>query len=112
MRSKFIEVTLKIPLPIDSPDGNGNIYAKEAFGDGSSANGKPIIYRPNDGTEQILGYINDAWIYDGTLIANGIIWYGGTADIVNKMEEQKIMQLDISAIGLSLPACDEKIDIK
>ena len=31
MRSESIEVTFKIPIPVDKPDLNGVIYSKEAI---------------------------------------------------------------------------------
>lgn len=103
MRTKNIKVKLTIPVPIDEPDGNGNIYTKEAI-EKAVENfnpGIPLITFRRD----VIGTIDSLEMSpEQELIANGVIFYGGTCeDVENLKVDNKIptvMDMIISEIGI------------
>ena len=78
--NKPIEITMKIPFPINEPDGNGTIYTKEVVEKAvqkykSSA---PLMMIKDDiGT--VIGHIEQLELSDNyKVIAHGFCYFGGT----------------------------------
>ena len=81
MRSnKPIEITMKIPFPINEPDGNGAIYTKEVVEKAVQKykGGAPLIMIKDEiGT--VIGHIEQLELSDNCeVIAHGFCYFGGT----------------------------------
>lgn len=91
MRSENIEVTFKIPIPVDKPDLNGVIYSKDAIKN-AYKKCKPI------GVCQEAELIEDE---NGMHIKGvGVIWHGGTEENVG-IEDNKVESLNVTGIGFA-----------
>lgn len=108
MRCKSIGVRFTVPIPIDSPDGNGNIYTKEAIINSiSTYKRKPIIDRTGD-SDVVVGIVDNAKYLDNCNIlqVDGFLWHGGTDCNVIKSHKNEdgvlvIDELDITAFGIT-----------
>ena len=110
MRLENIEVTFKMKLPIDEPDGNGTIYTREAiikaYEEAKNRKELPIEF-PNDKGEFILvGITQEIELIeeDGELYAtgSGSIYHGGTEETVDVEVENKIVNnFTITGIGVA-----------
>lgn len=103
IRSENVLVEFKIPIPIDRPDKNGNIYSEECWKN-IDLKGKPIIDR--FGVEPVvLGVIENSDVINSYLCINGTLWHGGTECIVNKSRVENgitiLDNIDITAIGIT-----------
>lgn len=102
MRSKNIEVTIKIPVPIDKPDGNGvmfDVYAiKKAC---ENANGSPIEVEDSDGNFKPIGVASKVtFIEDGGYICvEGSVWSGGTCEQVDIIDNM-VKDMTITSFGI------------
>lgn len=102
MRSKNIDVTLTIPVPINEPDENGNIYTEEAIKEACiSAINCPLIQFDNEGNEVPIGIANDVRYSNGSIFVDAKVWYGGTNEFVEMLEDNKITSMKINSIGFS-----------
>lgn len=105
MRSENIEVTFKIPIPVDKPDLNGVIYSKDAIKN-AYKNVKNIpIEIPNDKGEFLpIGVCREAELIEdenGIHIQGvGIIWHGGTEENVG-IEDNKVASFSVTGIGFA-----------
>lgn len=106
MRTNNIKVTLSYKIPYDVPDLNGNIYTKEAIGNAiieckeflQNGGKLPLIYNNNSTAtkEEIIGVIEHLWDVQYNEIekyiqldAMGMLWYGGTCENIELMEEDE-----------------------
>ena len=113
MRTNNIKVNFTMPIPFDRPDGNGNVYTREAIEKALhnfNNNNIPLLYRGNeeDSIDKVLGVVNilpDAVWDDKQQICkikiDGNIFYGGTSCIVNEIKGNTITDFTIISIGLS-----------
>ena len=105
MRTENIEVTFKIPIPVDKPDLNGNIYTEDAIKN-AYKNVKNIpIEIPNDkGKFLPIGVCQEAELIEdenGIYIKGvGIIWHGGTEEEVG-IEDNKITSFNVTCVGFA-----------
>ena len=81
MRSnKPIEITMKIPFPINEPDGNGAIYIKEAIEKAVQKYKRDaplMMIKDENGT--VIGHIEQLELSDDCeVIAHGSCYFGGT----------------------------------
>ena len=78
--NKPIEITMKIPFPINEPDGNGVIYIKEAIEKAVQKykRGAPLMMIKDEiGT--VIGHIEQLELSDDyEVIAHGFCYFGGT----------------------------------
>jgi len=82
VRCNNIEIKLKIPIPINEPDGNGNIYAEDAIAKAcADVEDLPIIQYNSEGKEIPIGVVTNASYSQGYICAEGIICNGGTGEI-------------------------------
>lgn len=95
MRTRDIEITLKIPLPIDEPDLNGYIYTKDsiqnAVEDFNNKSKKVPLVTVDD---KCYGYIDNLNLSLKThsLIATGRVLYGGSCEDAEKdLQNKKII---------------------
>lgn len=75
-----IEITMKIPFPINKPDGNGVIYTEEAVEKAVQKfnSGSPLIMI-KDEISTIIGHIEQLELSDNCeVIAHGFCYFGGT----------------------------------
>lgn len=96
MRTDNINISIKMPIPIDEPDRNGIIYSKESVIDAfKDVKGKPIVTYGKNGEEVILGYISDGYYSNGVLNADGVVWNGGaTCCVIEKHKEGDTTVID------------------
>ncbi len=106
MRSKNIEITMKIPIPIGKPDHNGITYEKQAVIEAyKDVAGKPIVIYKNGKSEVVGAVIGNALMAedDEFLYAtmHGLLYYGGTEE-ETKSTDGKVDSMSISAFGLTV----------
>lgn len=105
MRTENIEVTFKIPIPVDKPDLNGVIYSKEAIRNAyKNVKNIPIEMPNNDdeffpiGVAQEVELIEDE---NGMYITGvGLVWHGGTDESV-EIKDGKVASFKVNGIGIS-----------
>ena len=105
MRSENIEVTFKIPIPVDKPDLNGVIYSKDAIKNAYKNVKNEPIKIPNDkGKFLPIDVCQEAELIEdenGMHIKGiGIIWHGGTEETVG-IEENKITSFNVTGFGFA-----------
>lgn len=105
MRTENIEVTFKIPIPVDKPDLNGFIYSKEAIRNAyKNVKNIPIEIPNNDGQFLPIGVAQEVELVEdenGMHIKGvGLVWHGGTEENV-EINEGKITSFDVTGIGVA-----------
>lgn len=105
MRTENIEVTFKIPIPVDKPDLNGVIYSKEAISNAyKNVKDVPIKMPCSDGQFLPIGVAQEVELIedeDGmNIIGVGLIWHGGTEESV-EMVDGKVTSFHVSGIGIA-----------
>lgn len=105
MRTENIEVTFKIPIPVDKPDLNGFIYSKEAIRNAyKNVKDIPIEIPNNDGQFLPIGVAQEVELVEdenGMHIKGvGLVWHGGTEENV-EINEGKITSFDVTGIGVA-----------
>lgn len=102
MRTSFIEISLKIPVPIDKPDLNNVFYKEEVIKDAckNTSDLPIIIYCSNDETK-IIGIANNIEYKSGYILVDGYLRYGGTEETVEFDNDKKIVSMAIQSIGIS-----------
>ena len=105
MRTENIEVTFKIPIPVDKPDLNGVIYSKEAIRNAyKNVKNIPIEMPNNDGQFFPIGIVQEVELIEDengmNIIGVGLVWHGGTEESV-EMVDNKVTSFHVSGIGIS-----------
>ena len=105
MRTENIEVTFKIPIPVDKPDLNGVVYSREAIRNAyKNAKDIPIEIPNNNGQFLPIGVAQEVELIEdenGMYIKGiGLIWHGGTEENV-KINDGKVTSFDITGIGIA-----------
>ena len=113
MRTKDIEVRLTIPFYYDKPDGNGNVYSKDAIYNAllNLKVGLPIKFLDNSGDEpKLIGHTtgkshivtDDEQNGRYLLTVDGVVLFGGSCEDVLLNSDQEIIGFDITSIGLGV----------
>lgn len=112
MRTKDIEVILTIPFYYDKPDGNGNIYRKDAIYNAllNLKVGLPIKFLDNSGEPKLIGHTtgkshivtDDEQNGRYLLTVDGVVLFGGSCEDVLLNSDQEIIKFDLTSIGLSV----------
>lgn len=105
MRTENIEVTFKIPIPVDKPDLNGVIYSKEAIRNAyKSVKDVPIEIPCNDGEFFPIGVAQEVELIedknDMYITGVGLVWHGGTEESV-EMIDGKVTSFHVSGIEIA-----------
>lgn len=105
MRSENIEVTFKIPIPVDKPDLNGRIYSKESIRNAyKNVKDIPIEIPCNDGWFLPIGVAQKVELIEdenGMYITGvGLVWHGGTEESV-EIKEDKVTSFKVNGIGIA-----------
>lgn len=105
MRTENIEVTFKIPIPVDKPDLNGVIYSKEAIRNAyKNVKDAPIEIPNNDGKLFPVGVVQEIELIEdknGMYITGvGLVWHGGTEESV-EIEDGKVTSFKVNGIGIA-----------
>lgn len=105
MRTENIEVTFKIPIPVDKPDLNGFIYSKEAIRNAyKNVKNIPIEMPNNDGEFFSIGVAQEVELIedeDGMYITGvGLVWHGGTEESV-EMVDGKVTSFHVCGVGIA-----------
>lgn len=107
MRCSNIQVSFKIPVPINQPDGNGTIYIyiKEAV-ENSVNNLKcvvPIVIREGI-VETVIGFANKLKFIEENeeyyIQGVGHIRHGGTEEKVN-IQNNTVTSMEIVSVGIA-----------
>ena len=90
MRTENIEVTFKIPIPVDKPDLNGVIYSKEAIRNAyKNVKDIPIEIPCSDGQFLPIGVAQEVELIedeDGMYVTGvGLVWHGGTDESLDEV---------------------------
>lgn len=104
MRCSNIQVSFKIPVPINKPDGNGTVYTKEAV-ENSVNNLKcviPIVIREGI-VETVIGFANKLKFIEENeeyyIQGVGHIRHGVTEEKVN-IQNNIVTSMEIDSIGI------------
>lgn len=105
MRTENIEVTFKIPIPVDKPDLNGVIYSKEAIRNAyKNVKDIPIEIQNNDGEFFPIGVAQEVELIeeenDMYITGVGLVWHGGTEESV-EIKDGKVTSLKVNGIGIA-----------
>lgn len=107
MRTDNINITLKMPLPINNPDRNGVMYSKEAFQKAfEDAKNKPLEILLNNGSRTPVGVIQDITYIEDEFgdyaLVNGRIMYGGTCEYIQDLEKVSgvITSMTLASVGI------------
>lgn len=107
MRTDNINITLKMPLPINNPDRNGVMYSKEAFQKAfEDAKNKPLEILLNNGSRTPIGVIQDITYIEDEFgdyaLVNGRIMYGGTCEYIQDLEKVSgvITSMTLASVGI------------
>lgn len=105
MRLENIEVTFRIPMPVDKPDLNGVIYSKDAISNAyKNVKDVPIEILCSDGQFLPIGVAQEVELIEdknGMYITGvGLVWHGGTEESV-EMVDGKVTSFHVSGIGIS-----------
>lgn len=101
MRCKNIKTSLKIPVNINQPDGNGVIYTEEAIIKAcENASNQPIITYNENGDHVVIGVASNIKYEDGHILVDGYINAGGTTESVLFNDNKEIISMEISGFGL------------
>ena len=107
MRTDNINITMKMPLPVNNPDRNGVMYSKEAFKKAfEDVNGKPLEVLLNNGNRTPIGVIQDITYVEDEFgdyaLVNGIIMYDGTCEYVQNLEKVSsvITSMTLARVGI------------
>lgn len=107
MRTDNINITMKMPLPVNNPDRNGVIYSKEAFQKAfEDVNGKPLEVLLNNDTRAVIGVIQDITYVEDEFgdyaLVNGRIMYGGTCEYIEDLEKVSgvITSMTLASVGI------------
>ena len=105
MRTENIEVTFKIPIPVDKLDLNGVIYSKEAIRNAyKNVKNIPIEIPCNDGRFFPIGVAQEVELIEnknGMYITGvGLVWHGGTEESV-EMVDGKVTSFHVSGVGIT-----------
>lgn len=105
MRVDNVEITMKIPLPIDKPDRNGVTYSREALMNGfKDCMGLPLMLIKDDGSWVNIGTTRDIQYHtsvDGDFVmVNAVLWHGGTSEDVKRVHGV-VRQMIITNIGIA-----------
>ena len=106
MRTENIEVTFKIPIPVDKPDLNGVIYSKEAIRNAyKNVKDIPIEIPCSDGQFLPIGVAQEVELIedeDGMYVTGvGLVWHGGTTEESVEMVGSKVTSFKVYGIGFS-----------
>ena len=97
-----IEITMKIPFPINKPDGNGVIYTEEAVEKAVREfdGGTPLMI-VKDEIFTVIGHIEKLELSDNyEVIAHGICYFGGTCEEGN-VKDNAIIDFRFLSFGIS-----------
>ena len=105
MRTENIEVTFKIPIPVDKPDLNGVIYSKEAIRNAyKNVKDIPIEIPCSDGQFLPIGVAQEVELIeyeDGMYVTGvGLVWHGGTDESV-EIKDGKVTSFKVNCIGIA-----------
>ena len=107
MRTDNINITMKMPLPVNNPDRNGVMYSKEAFKKAfEDVNGRPLEVLLNDGNRTPIGVIQDITYVEDEFgdyaLVNGRIMYGGTCEYIQDLEKVSgvITSMTLASVGI------------
>ena len=106
MRTENIEVTFKIPIPVDKPDLNGVIYSKEAIRNAyKNVKNIPIEIPCSDGKFLPIGVAQEVELIEdenGMYITGvGLVWHGGTTEENVEMVGSKVTSFKVYGIEFS-----------
>ena len=105
MRTENIEVTFKIPIPVDKPDLNGVIYSKEAVKNAyKNVKNIPIEIPCSDGQLLPIGVAQEVELIEdeNSMYITGVslVWHGGTEESV-EIEDDKVASFKVNGIGIA-----------
>ena len=105
MRCSNIQVSFKIPVPINNPDGNGTVYTKEVV-ENSVNNLKcviPIVMREGI-VETVIGFVNKLEFIEENeeyyIQGVGHIKHGGTEKKVN-IQNNTVISMEIVSVCIT-----------
>ena len=104
MRTENIEVSFKIPIPVDKPDLNGVIYSKEAIRNAyKNVKNIPIEIPNNNGEFFPIGVAQEVELIEGEndmyIIGVGLVWHGDTDESVD-IKDGKVTSFKVNGVRI------------
>lgn len=105
MRTENIELTMKMSLPINKPDKNGVMYAKEAFIEAfKEAKGKPLEIVRSDGSYIPVGIVQSInYVIDCNgdyALVSASLFHGGTCEEID-FRNGYVTSMTLTNVGIS-----------
>ena len=105
MRSENIEVSFKIPIPVDNPELNGVIYSKDAIKNAyKNVKDIPIEMPCSDGQFLPVGVAQEVELIEDEngmhITGVGLVWHGGTEESVETVND-KVTSFHVRGVGIS-----------
>lgn len=110
MKDENVKLKLTIPIPINKPDRNGNVYTEEAVENAICNLHKniPIIYRKSDGYDTVIGSTTGGahivtWDFENqicNLTVDGVAFNSGVECIINEIQNGEVKDFRIVGVGL------------
>lgn len=110
MRTKNIEITMKLPFQVKKPDQNGVVYSQEAILDAikksRTGTGSIPLEVENAMGMAAIGKIDKLTYEIGNdesyLVAHGMIFHGGTSEDATSNDGSQIDIMKILSLGITL----------
>lgn len=110
MRTKNIQVSVKIPFPFNQPDENGVVYTREAIEKAiPTFSNAPIVSYSNNTGPRIIGILNyddpvAEWDEENgicNLAVTGLLFHGGTECSVVLDDNKVVTHMSIQSVGIT-----------
>lgn len=102
IRSEYIGVTFKIPVPVDKPDGNGIMFNIDAIKKAcENFTSRPLEYVDKDGASTVIGTCDSIkFLEDENVVwVDGYVWHGGTCESVDLLDKI-VNNMTITSFGI------------
>lgn len=101
--NKPIEITMKVPFPIEKPDRNGIIYTEDAIKNAVNnfTSSAPLrIWKDDICT--VIGHVDNIELSDAfEITAHGVCYFGGTNEMANEIENNIVSSFELLSFGIS-----------
>ena len=112
MRVDDTKVKLTIHIPFNKPDLNGCVFTEKAVENAVNnlQTNLPIVYKDNKCETKVIGATTGnshivTWDFENQvckMTVDGVVFYSGADILVNEIEDDKISDLRIQSIGLTI----------
>ena len=99
MRCNNIEIEMKVPIPVMSPDGNNNLYTEEAIINATKNCENIPLTRYDDKEEIVIGHTTNVNYKDGYVYCKAIIYAGGFCSSDVELIDNVVTKMRFTSMG-------------